>query len=174
MLAGLTQLTSLNISSRGRGFALCLGEEELGHIATLTSLRHLSLAGHPLATVLGEEDRIWRYSSDLLHMLSQLTSCAILDISPHDYRSVASNDPSWLKSWEGLVSLQHLPLRELHIGITGPWPQLGRPALAKDPAFYKAAREAVEGAPARLGLALLRGARDWPSSEEASVLLRNS
>ena len=173
-VSGLTQVTSLDIS-RTRNFSPRLEDEELGNIANLSSLRHLSLAGHPQVTVQGEEHAFWLYSMELLNLLSSLTSCAILDISPASYdfpNSITRYDASWLASWEGLVSLQHLPLRELRIGITKPQP--GNPAWAEDPTFYRTAQEALAEAPARMGLALLRGTREWPSSKEACVLLERS
>ena len=72
------------------------------------------------------------------------------------------------------MSLHHFPLRELHIGATGHKPDPHPLFMSNHRAFHKAGQEAVAGSPARLGLALLRGTRERPSSEEARVLLRHS
>ena len=194
MCAGLTHVTSLNIARTRDASCLPLpshlqGQEELGHITMLTSLRHLSLAGNLWAKGhvhrrysscysdtddSDDEDVILEYQTKVLDDLSCFRSCAFLDITPYRLgQQGLRNRPkaSWLWSWKILTRLQHLPLRELHIGIEAPQPP--RPAGSEACEFYKAAQYALAGAPNRLGMALLRGTRGWPSQEEARVLLKS-
>ena len=169
MLAGLTQLTSLGVSRRGR---YILEDGELDYITKLSSLRHLSLAGALLATVHGQT---MKYAEGWLDLLCNLVSCAFLDIRPSlieipiPHWDSESEPISLSKAWKALVKLQHLPLRELHIGVEAPQPP--HPAGPEACAFHKDAQEALVGCPDRLGMALMRGTRGWPSPEEAHRML---
>ena len=164
-VAGLKQLTSLDVARGERSPPL--KNEELGHIAKLTSLRHLCLAG---VWVLPEQVAMCTEE-----LLSHLSSCAFLNVSPsanEDPRRKSSRPPLALKSWTFLVRLEYLSLRELHIGVDAPKPP--HPGRAEAHVFYKEAQEALAGCPDRLGMALLRGTRGWPSQEAARAMLCRS
>ena len=98
---------------------------------------------------------ILEYCTESLDHLLCFKSCELLNIRPFPLNR--HSNASWLGSWMGLTRLQHLPLRELHIGVKAPHPPC--PADSKAFAFYKAAQEALVGAPDRLGMALMRGTR---------------
>ena len=170
MLAGLSALTALDIGKLPPIYSGCGGslpDEELHHIAKLTSLRYLNLAGK---LKLEESVAIQLIYPRLVHALRCLTSLAFLNITfvngflLRDGASIASR-----RHWKVLTVLECLPLQELHIGFEPMQPLFPQ---AWDPCeLYKGVQGGLEGAPKRLTMALLRGSRGWPSHTEAQRLL---